>query len=87
MATTTQEAGIQPAGGLSHVCGDARAVLSEQKLIAEDLVNYKLKHSEKLMPAISSVMDSSGLDYGDLDVLAVTAGPVWVWRSPSSSSS
>ena len=51
------------------------AVLSEQKLIAEDLVNYKLKHSEKLMPAISSVMDSSGLDYGDLDVLAVTAGP------------
>ena len=37
------------------------AVLSEQKLIAEDLVNYKLKHSEKLMPAISSVMDSSGL--------------------------
>lgn len=51
------------------------AVLSEEKLIAEDLVNYKLKHSEKLMPAISSVMASSGLAYGDLDALAVTVGP------------
>jgi fatty-acyl-CoA synthase len=34
MATTSEEAGIQPIGGLSHVRGDTRAALSEQSIPA-----------------------------------------------------
>lgn len=51
------------------------AVISEEKLISESIVNYKLTHSKTLMPKIQDVMDDAGLGYKDLDALAVTIGP------------
>lgn len=51
------------------------AVISEEKLMTESIVNYKLTHSKTLMPKIQEVMNDAGLGYSDLDALAVTIGP------------
>lgn len=51
------------------------ALMSEDKLICEDILDYELKHSQKLLPMIESVMKNSHLKYKDLDYLAVTIGP------------
>ncbi len=44
-------------------------------LVAEARMNVRLTHSERLMPGISHVLDSSGLRLGDIDVFAVAVGP------------
>lgn len=51
------------------------AVLSEERLICENIVDYKLKHSEKLMPTIALMLENSGLTYADIDVFAAATGP------------
>lgn len=51
------------------------AVLSEERLICENMVNYQRKHSEKLIPTLNLMMENSGLSYADIDYFAATVGP------------
>lgn len=51
------------------------AVVSEDKIIAEEFVNNKLNHSQNLMPMISRVVAAAGLTPGQLDGIAVSNGP------------
>ena len=51
------------------------AVLDEDRLIAETIVNYKKKHSEKMLPSIDHMLQDSGLKLGDIDVFGVVNGP------------
>ena len=51
------------------------AVVSEEKLICETIVNYKKKHSEKLLPAIDHMLADAGLTIAEMDGFAIVAGP------------
>ncbi len=51
------------------------AVLSEKKLISEDIIDYKLKHSKTLMPTLDSILKSVELSYFDFDYFAAVNGP------------
>ncbi len=47
----------------------------ETGLIAEVRLNIRATHSEKLMPSIKYLLDTSGLDVKDMDAFAVSIGP------------
>ena len=52
----------------------ASAALTDgEKIIKSEFENTGLTHSETLLPMIKRVMD--GTDYGELDAIAITAGP------------
>jgi tRNA threonylcarbamoyladenosine biosynthesis protein TsaB len=51
------------------------AVVTEEKLLAEYIVNNKKNHSEKLMQVLDTVLKDSDLDIDDLDAIAVAKGP------------
>ncbi|MDO4288480.1 MAG: tRNA (adenosine(37)-N6)-threonylcarbamoyltransferase complex dimerization subunit type 1 TsaB [Eubacterium sp.] len=51
------------------------AVVSEEKLICETVVNYKKKHSEKLLPAIDHMLADAGLTIQEMDAFAIVSGP------------
>lgn len=51
------------------------AVLDEERLLGETIVNYKKKHSEKMLPAIDHLLKDSGLDIKNIDVFGVVNGP------------
>ncbi|MBC8544353.1 tRNA (adenosine(37)-N6)-threonylcarbamoyltransferase complex dimerization subunit type 1 TsaB [Bianquea renquensis] len=51
------------------------AVQRDEMLMAEQMINGKLTHSETLMPMVQSVMCQAELEPNDLDMLAVTVGP------------
>jgi len=51
------------------------AVLTQEKLLAEYIVNNKKNHSEKLMPVLDRVLVDAGLSIDDIDVIAVAKGP------------
>lgn len=51
------------------------AVQRDEMLLAEQMINGKLTHSETLMPMVQSVMCQAELEPTDLDMLAVTVGP------------
>ena len=51
------------------------AVLDVDRLIAETIVNYKKKHSEKMLPSIDHMLQDSGLGLKDFDVFGVVNGP------------
>jgi len=51
------------------------AILNEEKLIGEVIINHQKKHSEKLMVAIDHLLSDGGLSIKDIDVFGVVAGP------------
>lgn len=51
------------------------AVVDENKLISETIVNYQKKHSEKLMPAIDHMLKDAGLTIKEMDAFAIVNGP------------
>ncbi|MCT4592724.1 MAG: tRNA (adenosine(37)-N6)-threonylcarbamoyltransferase complex dimerization subunit type 1 TsaB [Anaeromicrobium sp.] len=51
------------------------SIMDEHKLMGEEIVNSKLTHSEKLMPAIDRVLKNCDLTIDDIDVIAVALGP------------
>lgn len=51
------------------------AITSDEKLVAEVIINYKKKHSEKLLPAIHHLMADAGLTISEMDGFGVVKGP------------
>ncbi|KAB3532423.1 tRNA (adenosine(37)-N6)-threonylcarbamoyltransferase complex dimerization subunit type 1 TsaB [Alkaliphilus pronyensis] len=51
------------------------AVMDEDKLIAEAVINNQKNHSQRLMPLIKEVLDNSNLSPADIDVYAAALGP------------
>ncbi|AKL93849.1 tRNA threonylcarbamoyladenosine biosynthesis protein TsaB [Clostridium aceticum] len=51
------------------------AVLDDEKLMGEYIINHKKTHSEKLMPMIEEILKSCEVSPKDIDVFAVALGP------------
>ncbi len=51
------------------------AILADDKLLSENVLNNGLTHSETIMPMIDDVMKKSGQKPDDIDVFAVANGP------------
>lgn len=51
------------------------ALVNDDNLIREEFINYKLTHSEILMPIVDEVLLGCELSLADVDALAVTMGP------------
>ena len=51
------------------------AIAENGKPLAVYAVTYKLNHSETLLPMIDSLLKSTGLTVGDIDVFAYSSGP------------
>lgn len=51
------------------------AVLTQEKLLAEYIVNNKKNHSEKLMQVLDRVLVDADVTVDDIDVIAVSKGP------------
>src|SRR5438132_520877 len=45
------------------------------KMLARESVRMARGHAEALMPLIAGVMDDAGIEFSDLDRIAVTVGP------------
>lgn len=51
------------------------AVVEDEKLICEAILNNGLTHSQTIMPMIEAVMKSGGVEVSDIDLFAAVAGP------------
>lgn len=51
------------------------AILDDNKLIGEYIINNKKTHSVKIMPMIKELMDSLEIDIKDVDLYAASIGP------------
>ncbi|WKY45929.1 tRNA (adenosine(37)-N6)-threonylcarbamoyltransferase complex dimerization subunit type 1 TsaB [Eubacteriaceae bacterium ES2] len=51
------------------------AIINEDKLVGETIINHQKKHSEKLMTAIDHLLSDSGLELSNIDVFGVVEGP------------
>lgn len=51
------------------------AIADEKNIIAEFTVNNKQTHSQTLLPMIEKVVDMSGIEIEQIDVIAIAAGP------------
>ncbi len=51
------------------------AILDDGLLAAEFVINNKTTHSTKLLPQIENLMNNAQLEFGDIDLFAVTTGP------------
>ena len=51
------------------------AVMEDEKLIAEIILNYKKTHSEKLMPMIEEILNHCEMEPKEIDVFAASLGP------------
>lgn len=51
------------------------AVVDDEKLLAEIIINDGKKHSEKLLPAIDHLLGDAGLDIDDIDAFCAVKGP------------
>ncbi|KAB3532065.1 tRNA (adenosine(37)-N6)-threonylcarbamoyltransferase complex dimerization subunit type 1 TsaB [Alkaliphilus serpentinus] len=51
------------------------AIMEEDKLIAETVLNHKKTHSSQLMPLIKEALDNCGLTPADIDYFAASLGP------------
>ena len=51
------------------------AIMDDEKLIGEYVLNHKQTHSQKIMPMIEELLASSELRIQDIDVFAVASGP------------
>lgn len=61
---------------LDSSAGPASAcVMEEDKLLAAVCQNVGLTHSQTLLPMVEDLLRNAGMDFGDLDGVAVTGGP------------
>lgn len=51
------------------------AVLSEDTILADYLVNYQKTHSQTLLPMLEEVKNMIGLDLKNVDAIAISSGP------------
>lgn len=51
------------------------ALLEDERLIAEFTLNYKLTHSQTIMPMIAEIIEKSETDKTSIDCIACAAGP------------
>ncbi|MTI71978.1 MAG: tRNA (adenosine(37)-N6)-threonylcarbamoyltransferase complex dimerization subunit type 1 TsaB [Firmicutes bacterium] len=51
------------------------AILDDDKLIGEYILNHKRTHSEKIMPIIKELLESCELEVKDIDCFAASIGP------------
>ncbi|MEG1433202.1 MULTISPECIES: tRNA (adenosine(37)-N6)-threonylcarbamoyltransferase complex dimerization subunit type 1 TsaB [Eubacterium] len=51
------------------------AVIEEEKLVGEVIINHQKKHSEKLLPAIDHLLMDAGLDISEIDAFGIVCGP------------
>lgn len=51
------------------------AIVTEKELISEYTINYKITHSQTLLPMIDQMLQMLGMDIDEIDVIAVAAGP------------
>jgi tRNA threonylcarbamoyladenosine biosynthesis protein TsaB len=51
------------------------ALMSDKVLISEHILNVGVTHSERLLPAISWLLQEAGIDFPELSGIAVTVGP------------
>ncbi|MGO1372502.1 MAG: tRNA (adenosine(37)-N6)-threonylcarbamoyltransferase complex dimerization subunit type 1 TsaB [Senegalia sp. (in: firmicutes)] len=51
------------------------AVMDDDSLLGEHIINDNMTHSVKLMPSVASLMENLGLQPKDIDVYAVAVGP------------
>ena len=51
------------------------AILDDEVLVAEFVLNNKITHSTKLLPQIENMMNNAEIKFSDIDVFAVTVGP------------
>ncbi|MBC8414029.1 tRNA (adenosine(37)-N6)-threonylcarbamoyltransferase complex dimerization subunit type 1 TsaB, partial [bacterium] len=59
----------------STVAGSVAVIDKTEGLIGEIRVDVRVAHSERLMPSIKWLLDSSGLTVGEIDAFAVSIGP------------
>lgn len=48
---------------------------SEERLLSSFYANYKLTHSQTLLPMVDRVLDAAGISLRDIELLALTNGP------------
>ncbi|MBB6217605.1 tRNA threonylcarbamoyladenosine biosynthesis protein TsaB [Anaerosolibacter carboniphilus] len=51
------------------------AVMDDEKLIGEHIINHERTHSQKLMPMVDDLLKSCELTMEDIDLIAVAEGP------------
>lgn len=51
------------------------AVINEEEILSEAIVNSKTTHSQKLLPLIADTLDRSNTDIEEIDYFAVANGP------------
>lgn len=51
------------------------AILNDEKLVGEMIINHQKKHSEKLLVAIDHLLRDSGLSIMDIDIFGIVSGP------------
>lgn len=51
------------------------AIIDEEKILCEYVLNHKKTHSQKLMPIIEHTLNSTELKISDIDIFAVVIGP------------
>ncbi|MEG1442417.1 MAG: tRNA (adenosine(37)-N6)-threonylcarbamoyltransferase complex dimerization subunit type 1 TsaB [Oscillospiraceae bacterium] len=62
--------------GIDTCCMAATAaVVDENRLIAESVINHKRTHSQKMMPQIAAMLEMAEVDISDVDAFAVAVGP------------
>ena len=51
------------------------ALLADDRLLGEIVINSALTHSETIMPAVDELLSRENLTCADVDLFAVAAGP------------
>lgn len=51
------------------------AIVEDNKIIGSSFINVKLTHSQTLLPMVSDLLKASRLDIGDIEGIAIAAGP------------
>ncbi len=51
------------------------AIMDDEKLIGEYILNHKRTHSQKIMPIVKEILSSCELKSEDIDIYAVAKGP------------
>jgi tRNA threonylcarbamoyladenosine biosynthesis protein TsaB len=55
------------------LCG--AALVQDGVMTAEEMVRSRAVHSERLMPMIQRLLEGAGMELGDLEAIAISAGP------------
>lgn len=62
--------------GIDTCCAAATAALmDDERMIAETVVNHKRTHSQKMMPQVEQMFANAEIDVRDVDVFAAAVGP------------